>query len=131
MPEFSQLSKDRLSTCDPLLVLLFSKVVENFDCAILEGTRNKERQDKFFAEGKSKVQWPNGAHNKVPSKAVDVAPYPINWNDKERFYYFSGFVKGMASALGIGIRWGGDWDNDTEVIDQTFNDLVHFELVKI
>jgi len=26
----------------------------------------------------------------MPSDAVDVAPYPIDWNDKERFYYFAG-----------------------------------------
>ena len=33
-----------------------------------------------------------------------------------------------AAYLGItNIHWGGDWDRDTEVNDQTFNDLAHFE----
>jgi hypothetical protein len=27
------------------------------------------------------------------------------------------------------LRWGGDWDMDTEVKDNKFDDLVHFELV--
>ena len=42
--------------------------------------------------------------------------------------YFAGVVKGIASQMGIGIRWGGDWDMDTEVKDNRFDDLVHFEL---
>jgi len=27
------------------------------------------------------------------------------------------------------LRWGGDWDRDTQVDDNNFDDLVHFELV--
>ena len=30
--------------------------------------------------------------------------------------------------MGLKIRWGGDWDNDTEVKDTGFKDLPHFEL---
>ena len=29
--------------------------------------------------------------------------------------------------MGIKIRWGGDWDSDTQVNDNKFDDLVHFE----
>ena len=32
--------------------------------------------------------------------------------------------------MGIDLRWGGDWDRDTEVRDNTFDDLVHFEIVE-
>ena len=28
------------------------------------------------------------------------------------------------------IRWGGDWDMDTQTKDNKFDDLVHFELKK-
>jgi peptidoglycan L-alanyl-D-glutamate endopeptidase CwlK len=28
------------------------------------------------------------------------------------------------------LRWGGDWDMDTKVSDNDFDDLVHFELVR-
>jgi len=35
---------------------------------------------------------------------------------------------GVASQMGIKIRWGGDWDSDGSVCDNKFNDLVHFEL---
>ena len=58
----------------------------------------------------------------------DVAPYQIDWQDKDRFYYFAGIVKGVALKLNIPIRWGGDWDSDTQVKDQTFFDLPHFEI---
>ncbi len=44
-----------------------------------------------------------------------------------RFYYFAGFVMGTAAAMGVRLRWGGDWDGDTELDDQKFRDLVHFE----
>ena len=62
--------------------------------------------------------------------AVDVCPYPIDWNNKERFYHFAGYVKGIADSMGIKIRWGGDWDGDTVFDDQSFHDLPHFELLE-
>ena len=67
-------------------------------------------------------------HNQEPSLAVDVAPWPIDWNDSHRFYHFAGFVLGIAAALNIRLRWGGDWDSDFDLRDQTFFDLPHFEL---
>jgi len=46
-----------------------------------------------------------------------------------RFYDFGGYVLGSAERLGVPLRWGGDWDRDHDVFDdQTFQDLVHFEL---
>ena len=128
MPHFGRTSKKRLKTCDEDLIFLFEEVVKYFDCSVLEGHRGKRLQNKYFKEGKSKLKFPDGNHNKKPSKAVDVAPYPIDWDDRERMTYFAGFVKGMASALGIPIRWGGDWNSDTQVKDNNFDDLPHFEL---
>lgn len=64
-----------------------------------------------------------------PSLAVDVAPYPIKWNDYLRFYAFAGFVLGTATEMGIKIRSGMDWDSDREFNDQSFHDLPHYELV--
>lgn len=128
MPSFSKTSYQKLSTCEIPLVTIFMEVIKHFDCTILTGHRNEEDQNKAFNDGKSQIKWPNGKHNSLPSKAVDVAPYPIDWGDRERMNYFAGFVKGIATSKGIEIRWGGDWDNDTEVKDNSFDDLVHFEL---
>ena len=136
MPKFSDASKLKLNTCSPLLRTLFNTVIENYDCQILEGHRGQEAQDKAFAEGKSKLKWPHGKHNSLPSKAVDVAPFPIDWKDTKRFYHFSGYVQGIASSLGIKLRWGGAWNDNDDGDIGDFNtpgqlsDLVHFELLE-
>ena len=128
MPKFGKTSKRRLKTCEKDLQDLFSEVVKYFDCSVLVGYRGRNEQDNAYESGHSKVKWPNGKHNKKPSFAVDVAPYPFDWEDRERFIYFGGFVKGCAFRMGIPLRWGGDWDNDTQLSDNNFDDLVHFEL---
>lgn len=136
MPRFSSTSRARLSTCHPDLQVLFQRVVQSFDCTILEGHRGQAAQDAAFREGKSQLRYPHGKHNALPSMAADVAPYPIDWDDLSRFRYFAGYVQGVAEILLLqgemeyAVRWGGDWDQDTELKDNTFNDLVHFELVE-
>lgn len=126
MPRFSSKSRDRLATCDPRIIEVFEEVVKTWDCTILEGHRPQERQDELFRQGKSKVVWPNGDHNTVPSRAVDVVPYPIDWDDWRRFYAFAGFVLGVAQAKNIKLGSGLDWDGDRNFNDQTFHDAPHF-----
>lgn len=134
MPKFSQDSFSKLSTCHMELQTLFYEVIRSFDCTVLEGYRNEQDQEAAFAAGNTKLHWPHGKHNAQPSLAVDVAPYPIDWNNTKRFYWFAGYVMGIAERLKAegkmtySVRWGGDWDSDKDITDQTFNDLVHFEL---
>lgn len=128
MPKFSEKSLTKLATCDERLQSVFNEVVKYFDCTVLEGHRGEEAQNRAYAEGKSKLRWPNGNHNSVPSKAVDVIPYPVDWSDRERMTLFAGFVLGTARQMGIKLRWGGDWDNNTQVKDNSFDDLVHFQV---
>lgn len=130
MPKFSDASAKRLAECHPSLQLLFNAVIEKYDCTILCGHRGEQQQNEAFQQGLSKQQWPHSKHNKKPSLAVDVAPYPIDWKDRDRFYHFAGFVIGAAWVLGVKIRWGGDWDRDGDLRDQSFYDLPHFELVE-
>ena len=133
MPSFGTRSKNNLATAHPDLQRLFNEVVKKYDCSVICGHRNKEDQNKAFHEGRSKLQYPDGKHNKQPSQAVDVVPWfstkpNIRWNDSQKFYHFAGYVQAVADQLGIVIRWGGDWDSDGELHDQTFFDLPHFEL---
>ena len=128
MPKFGKLSKSRLFTCDRDLILVFDIVIQTFDCSILCGHRNKDDQGKAFLEGVSKVKWPKSKHNSIPSKAVDAAPYPLNWKDEERIVYFAGFVMGVANGLGVELKWGGDWNKNWKTEDEKFRDLCHFEL---
>ena len=119
MPQFSKRSMEKLSTCDGQLIELFTEVVKHFDCSILEGHRNKEDQNKYFDEGKSKVRWPDSKHNRFPSRGVDVIFHPFvksDWDDREKFMLFRGYVYGIASQLGIKLNKTISWD------------LPHFEL---
>jgi hypothetical protein len=130
MPRFGKRSKERLATCEKDLQMVFNEVIKYVDCSILEGHRSKDRQNALYEDGKTKVRYPNGRHNSSPSRAVDVTPYPVDWEDRERQTLFAGFVLGVANQMGIKLRWGGDWDQDFEVKDNRFDDFPHFELKK-
>ena len=130
MPSFSDLSSGRLDTCHPDLQRLFKRVVETYDCSVLEGHRGEAAQNKAVDKGNSQLRWPKGKHNRKPSVAVDVAPYPVDWNSQNRFYHFAGYVKAMALEMGLLVRWGGDWDDDFDFEDQSFDDLPHWELLE-
>lgn len=129
MPKFGSKSKERLATCDERLQKVFNEVIKEVDCSVLEGHRGEERQNKFYDEGKSKLRFPSGRHNANPSRAVDVVPYPIDWDNRDRFHFFAGFVLGVARSMGIKLRSGLDWDMDWETSDNRFDDAPHFELV--
>jgi peptidoglycan L-alanyl-D-glutamate endopeptidase CwlK len=139
MPKFGKESLAHLATLEPRLRSVFERVILDVDCKVLEGHRGQQAQDRAFAEGRSKLKWPNGNHNSYPSRAADVAPYPIDWGDKgdarqrtaasQRFCLFAGYVLATAAMMDVKLRWGGDWDSDWDLSDERFRDLVHFELV--
>lgn len=128
MPLFSDSSQRKLDECHPYLQLVCHRVIKIYDFTVITGYRDKATQNRLVEQGKSKVKWPNSKHNRDPSHAVDIAPYPIDWDELNRFYHLGGMMLAAAHDLGIELRWGGDWDRDTEFDDQTFNDLPHFEL---
>ena len=129
MPRFSARSQANLSSCDERLQRLFNAVIEHYDCSVLCGHRGREEQEKAYREGKSNARFGQSKHNSLPSKAVDVVPYPIDWDDREYFSHFAGYVKALADQMDIKIRWGGDWDMDGRSTDETFSDMPHYELM--
>lgn len=135
MPKFSQDSFSKLSTCHIDLQTLFYEVVKTFDCQILDGHRNQVDQEQDFIAGHTKLHFPYGKHNTLPSNAVDVSPFPVDWKNTKRFYWFAGYVIGIAQKLkdegkiNHSISWGGNWDGNIELNEQSFNDLVHFEII--
>ena len=124
MPRFSKKSLRELETCDPMLQYLFKEVVKHFDCSIIEGKRSFKEQEELLKEGATKTL--KSKH--LTGDAVDVYPYPVDFEDRDRWHYFGGYVLGTARQFGIDVIWGGDWDNDTKTKDNSFDDLVHFEL---
>jgi hypothetical protein len=124
MPRFGKRSKQRLKGVDAKLVNVLNELVKIMDVTIIEGLRSQERQDVLVAKGASKTRY----SKHIQGKAVDLAPYPIDWEDRERFHYMGGMVRGIGQQLNVNIRWGGDWDSDGEIKDNSFDDLVHVEI---
>ena len=104
-------------------------MIRGYGATVICGHRNKEDQDKAHEQGFSKLKYPKSKHNCVPSKAMDIIPDAGGWDaGREQFILMIGMIKGIALNLGIPIRWGGDWDSDNDLTDQTFFDLAHIEL---
>lgn len=132
--KFGAKSTRELATCHPDIQRVFNEVIKHVDCSILEGHRPEGRQNMLFDQGKSKLRWPNGKHNSKPSRAVDAMPYfhdikNISWERLEELRAFAYFVLGVAAAMGIKMRWGGDWNSNLKSSDERFYDGPHFELL--
>lgn len=128
MPSFGERSMRHYNTLHPDLQLVLSEAIKYVDFSIICGHRDKQEQNLAFQQGRSKLRFPQSKHNSYPSDAVDIVPYPnLDWNDRERFTYIAGIIMGIAMAKGIPLRWGGDWDRDGQLKDNSFDDLPHLE----
>lgn len=129
MPEFGDRSKANIETVHPDLKRLFEEVVKTYDCSIICGYRGEDAQNYAYSIGSSRVTWPNSKHNIHLSSAIDVVPWPLDWENKKRFYHFAGYVWRVAESMGILVSWGGDWNRNLNLDDQNFFDLPHWELL--
>lgn len=133
MSKFSKQSKQLLEQVHPDLQIILNEAIKYIDFSILSSTiRTEEEQRKFVSEGKSQTM--NSKHlkkflpeyNQEYSLAVDIAPYPINWNDKEKFCLLAGYILGISKVykeegfIKHNIIWGGNW--------KTLVDMPHFEI---
>lgn len=82
---FSKKSKAQLETCHKDLQAVCEELIKQYDFSVLWGHRSEKEQNAAYRSKKSQVKYPHSAHNKTPSLAVDIAPYPIDWNDLSRF----------------------------------------------
>jgi len=124
MYKFGRRSRERLKGVDVRLVNVLNELIKMMDVTIIEGLRSAERQKELLAKGATKVKY----SKHMEGKAVDLAPYPIDWENRDGFYYMGGMIRGIAKQMGINIRFGGDWDSDGDTKDNSFDDLVHVEL---
>lgn len=136
MPKLSQKSLDKLKTCDEKLQLVILEAIKEYDFVVLYGNRTVEEQFELFKQGRKLLdgKWvkvgatvtnldgksKKSMHNHSPSLAVDLAPYPIDWNNLKRFSEMAEVIKRVARRLNIKLTWGGDW--------KSFKDYPHFEL---
>ena len=109
MYKWGKKSSDLLATCDKRLQELANAMLEksDFDLTIIEGYRTKDEQERAFKEGKSKAHYGQSKHNSFPSKAIDITPYPLNWDKNDiRWWKMIALAYEVARIKNIKIRCG-------------------------
>lgn len=114
----SKVSLLKLATCQSELrrfVAALSEGIDRGEClevddiTVLCGYRGEKEQLEAFEKGASKLKWPHSKHNRLPSLAVDIAPYPVNWKDTKSFEALRVYALKVADKLGVRLRII-DWD---------------------
>lgn len=148
MPKFGPTSLANLENIDEVLYGTANLVIKVWDSTAIDGIRTATEQAKNVAKGVSKTM--DSKHlprEDGKSDALDIMPYPLNWNAVQRgydavkrlpiqdamavleAYAFAGFFDGVAwGKYGINLRSGYDWNTNRQFEDQTFLDLPHHEL---
>ena len=124
------------------------------DFSVLEGARSREQMWINYGKGRTpaqcaakgvptkyadpdarKVTWLSNPlmsnHRRRAdgySRAVDLAPWPTDWNDIPRFNRLATLMFRAASVEGVQIRWGADWDRDGRWREKGEYDSPHYEL---
>lgn len=123
MPKLTAPAQARLDLAHPQLKKLFAACLADPACppfTVLDSQRGRQAQEKAFSLGNSKAHFGQSAHNWTPALALDVVPYPIDWDNLVRFKALGKFVTAKAATLGIPISWGGAW--------KSFKDYPHYEM---
>jgi len=120
MNKFSIKSISKLNQLDNRLKQICIEAIKVSDFSILCGFRGEKEQTEAYKSGKSKARWGESKHNMIPSMAVDVAPYPIDWSDIKRFEDLAKIFFEIAKKNNIELIWGGNF--------LSFKDYPHFEL---
>ena len=123
----------RLKGVDETLVNVVKRAIEisEVDFTVLEGVRTMERQRELYAQGRTApgkiVTWTMKSRH-IEGKAVDLVPYPLDWNDLEKFNKIKDAMFQAAKELDVNLRWGADWDSDGKYREKGEYDSPHFEL---
>ncbi|WP_100123765.1 M15 family metallopeptidase [Snodgrassella alvi] len=143
MYKLSIRSLQRLYGVDVSLVRVVKRAIEitSQDFMVTEGLRTYEQccinygkgrtalqcsvkgvPAKYAQPGLSKVTWLNNpfASKHATGKAIDLVPYPVDWNDLKKFHMIAVAMKQAATELKVKIVWGGDWKSS--------KDYPHFEV---
>lgn len=130
MFKFGKTSKQNLKGVHPDLVKLAEKAISlsEIDFTVIQGLRTLKQQQENVKKG---VSWTlNSKH--LTGRAIDVVPYPVDWNDLTKFAKINEAFKKASQELNIRYRWGGDWNmNDSykDEIKRGSYDGGHFELL--
>jgi len=135
-----QQSRARLEGVHPDLVKVVELAIKKTatDFLVLEGVRTPARQKELYAQGRTRpgqvVTWTLTSNHFAKADgfghAVDLAPYPVDWNDLKKFDAIAKAMFAAGAELGIKIRWGADWDQDGRPRERGESDSPHFELAR-
>lgn len=123
----------RLQGVDETLVNVVKRAIEisEVDFTVMEGVRTLERQRELYAQGRTApgkiVTWTMKSRH-IEGKAVDLVPYPLDWNDIEKFNKIKDAMFQAARELDVNLRWGADWDGDGKYREKGEYDSPHFEI---
>lgn len=143
MYKLSKRSLTNLQGVNTNLVKVVQRAIEitKQDFMVTEGLRSREQCCINYGKGRtaqqctqkgvpakyaqpniSKVTWLNNpfASKHSQGRAVDLVPYPVDWNDLAKFRSIAEAMKQAAKELDVSINWGGDW--------QKTKDYPHFEV---
>lgn len=140
-------STRQLETCTEDIKDVMYDAAEEMNFTVLDGKRSVKKQQAVVNAGFSKTLNSNHVYPLgKPSRAIDIAPYPIRWpkkprgikkllwklvqkyvKDIARFYFLAGYIKRTCEYNGVVLRWGGDRDGDMDFSDQSWDDLPHYE----
>ncbi len=140
MPSFGSKSRLRLISCHADVQIIMNRVIQQFDCSILEGYRSNELQAQYFRDKLSKKRAGTSLHNRTPSMAWHALPWfdtkpHVDWKHTSSMYHLAGYIRGVAAEMLLAgeithaVRYGGDWDRDFDVRERQWQDLAHYELV--
>lgn len=123
----------RLQGVDADLVRVVKHAAGLIPLVVVCGVRTREEQAALYAIGRTKpgkpVTWTlNSKH--CDGLAVDLAPIPLDWNNRAAFLALHGAMSLGAQRIGVTLRYGGDWDGDGVLGERGETDLVHWEIVK-
>jgi peptidoglycan L-alanyl-D-glutamate endopeptidase CwlK len=119
VPSFGKKSLERLESVHPDLQAIAHELIKEMDVSVLCGHRTEKEQQQAFISGHSKLTWPRSKHNSLPSRAVDIVPFPLNWSDIPKFNEMCDRIEAIAKRLGIKVRMGRSF---------SFKDYPHCEL---
>ena len=121
MPTFGPKSRRCRDQCHARLKLVLDEAILRYDFSVIWGFRDREDQQAAYENGTSQLRFPFSKHNRKPSRAFDVIPYPDGFEaSDEEFYKQATHILRAANHHQVRLNWGGHW--------RGLRDLAHFEL---
>lgn len=131
-------SRQKLEGVHPKLIAVIERAIaiSSQDFMVICGVRTKAEQQALYDQGRKTagpiVTWTLNSRHLPASDgfghAVDLVPFPVDWNDTKKFDAIADAMFAAAKELGVKLRWGADWDSDGNKRERGESDSPHFEL---